>query len=478
MLKISNNRNIWPHKFSIYSIFITIFVLFLLNAAYFKYITPPLLFLLIIFVTLYFFLALNHYTLNWQELSPSLFYKKIFRNSILYRFCFLGLSYLVTWVYDPASLPFEIAAADSKAYYQIGRLLTDNFINGKFIPILSLYWLSQSDWGFSIYLGLVNTLFFNSVFMVKIFNIILGSYTVVLLAKIAEQLYSFNHARLTGIIAMLLPSLMWFNAKYLKETVMIFIIIIVIYNAVMMISKEKIKISSILILLFGSSSLFYFRTAIAVLLILSLSFSFIVLLATRKKIRAIPFVLSLIFIIGTYFISTKYIGTEEIDTQFSQIDGASEKTLSTKIEKVGGLNLKTQLAIPLVMANSIVSPYPSFLDIDKRQIGIIAHAPNEVTRIIIYYFAFLGVFILLKNDFRNSALILSFGLGYVLLISITGLSYSDRFQLPAVPFMIILISVGFINSSKKWFSNWKIYLVLIWGAIIFWHIFKMNIRGL
>lgn len=472
------NRNIWPKKFSHKAITIAFAVIFILNALFINYYTPFFLLLLIFGVTIFFFQSLHRYTVKWEKYSKKIFFRELFLHSIFYRLIFVGILYLTTWIYDPASLPFEMFAADSWSYYKIGGNLTNNIFNGNYIGILSRFWKDQADWGFSIYLGLINTILFNSVLLVKLINVVLGSLTVVLLAKMATRLYSFDHGRMTGIIAMLMPSLMWADAKYLKETLMIFIIVMIFFNAVKMVTTGRILFGSIVVIFIGSILLFYFRTVIAVIVILSLILYFLLNFATSKRNKMIPFILSFAFIAGIYMFSLQFSQVAEIENQFSQLGDASESRISSKIKKVGTIDLKTQLAIPLVMVNSFISPYPSFLNLDIRQVGVISHAQNEVIRIIIYYFALIGIVLLIKRDFANSSLILSFTIGYILILAVTGTSYSDRFHLPAVPFMIILISVGFIDSSKKWFLNWNKYLLIIWGAVILWHLFKMGIRGM
>jgi len=476
MSKITN-KIFWPKAYSNKAIFASISVIFLLNVVFIKYFTPLPLLLLILLTIIFFFSLLNSYTVKWQFLHEKVLYRKLFWHSVFYRLIFLGVMYLLTWIYDPESLPLEMFANDAWYYLESGTQLSGNIFNGDFIQILSQFWRSETDWGFPFYLGLVNSLFFNSVVLTKLFNIIWGSLTVVYLAKTARLLYTPKHGLITGIIAMLLPSFAWFSALYLKETLMIFIIVLIFFSTVKMVKKGKFSLLSSLIIIMGIFSLFYFRTVLAVVVALSLLIYFISNISFAKQSRVIILFLALIFIGGLYSASTQLDNLEEVRAQYLVLEGGDANRILYKMQLAGNLDVKSSLSIPLVLLNAFISPYPSFLDIDERQIGVISHSQNEITRILMYYFALIGLFILIRKNFKNSSLIISFTVGYILILAITGASYFDRFQLPAVPFMVIMMSVGIIDSPRKWVNNWNKYIVLILAATVLWHLFKFYIRS-
>jgi hypothetical protein len=63
-------------------------------------------------------------------------------------------------------------------------------------------------------------------------------------------------------------------------------------------------------------------------------------------------------------------------------------------------------------------------------------------------------------------------------LALTGTAFQDRYQLPALPFLIIVMSSGIIEIRThqiKWFN---IYSILISVAIVWWNLFKINLRGL
>ena len=177
-------------------------------------------------------------------------------------------------------------------------------------------------------------------------------------------------------------------------------------------------------------------------------------------------------------LATFRVTREKIYDYYDGLHLEAEQRVGGKTRMAGNVSIKTGLAVPFVAANAFFAPYPSFLNMDVRQIGVISHAHIEVVRVLIYYFGLIGLLILVQKDLVNSSLIISFGAGYILILAITGGAMFSRYHLPAVPFIILVISVGFLNSSKKWFSYYDKYLIGIWAVVLMWHIFKMIIRGI
>jgi hypothetical protein len=472
------DRPLWPQAFSHKSIISTYLVILLLNLFYIKYYTPIPLLICILFTTIFFFESLYYFSVKWVKMDEIVFYRKLFWNSILIRILFLFIVYILTVIYDRNSLPLEMFADDAKRYLNSGYTLANNMFNGKFIKILPQQWKNQADWGFPTYLGFINSILPKSVLIVKFINIVWGSLTVVLLAKISSMLYTRRHAMLTGILAMLFPSLIWYNALYLKETLMILIITYIFYNAIKLVKIRESSLLSYFICFTGIIALFYFRTAIAVLVLLSLLFYFIANISFSKKNGLAILIMAVLLLSGIYSITHKMDQIEELTKQYELLENGDANIISQKLSMKKNVNILTSLAIPLVMVNTIIAPYPSFLNIDDRQIGVISHSQNEVIRILLFYFAIIGYVYLIKNSMRKSLLLLLFISGHLVLLGLTGAAYFDRFQLPALPFIIILLSVGIIDSSKKAFLNWNNYIYLIWIAAIAWQIFKLKIRGL
>jgi hypothetical protein len=277
---------------------------------------------------------------------------------------------------------------------------------------------------------------------------------------------------------MIFPSLLWFGAIQIKETLMIFFIVSIFYNAVKINNAHRFLLKSFIVIIFFSFLLFYFRTFLGVLVIMSVVAYFILNAIRKLNIQKIISVL-IIFFGSVSLINTSGIFKDINEVyQEGQNFGFFSINLKSEAKLVGNINYKQAAITPFIIAGSIVTPFPSFLITEPRQIPIVARFQNEMVRNLMYYFAILGLVLLIVSDFRKGSLLLLFLFGYLYVITSAGNSFQDRFHLPMVPFFIIAMSVGILQSSRKWLKRWDWYLALIFIAQISWTIFKLNIRGI
>lgn len=445
-----------------------------INIVFFQYFMPPLLLIAGILIILLFFRALHYYTFHWQYLPDNLFYKKIFRYSFLFRLLFVGYMYLLAQ-YLTGSV-FKVP--DAWTYHGVGADLVGHIFSGNFTAILEHKMAARSDWGYTFYTGLLYTIFGTNTLPVRLLNCLWGSLSVVFLARMAHILYGQRHARLTGIIAMLMPPLLFFGGIQIKETLMIWIVITVFYLAVLIVNRKKIHPVYIAIMVLLAFSLYFFRTFLAVLVMLSVGVYFSLnMLKNRKNKFFIGFYL-ILFLSGAFMLTDEFHFREAVVSTYESSGSIGERFLSSKTSMVGNLSYSQALVTPLIAGGSFFTPFPSFLYTEKRQKAVLAHFQNEVIRNLLYYFAVLGIVIAFRKKFRKSALFLSFTIGYIIVLAVAQNAFIDRFHLPAVPFIIIFMAVGFLESKPVWLKRWNTYLIIIFMVEVAWNLFKLQIRGL
>ena len=79
---------------------------------------------------------------------------------------------------------------------------------------------------------------------------------------------------------------------------------------------------------------------------------------------------------------------------------------------------------------------------------------------------------------RNYVLIYAYTFSYLLIIAFSNFAHSERFHLPALPFLLILTAYGVTlcsNKQKKYYS-WYCYGMC--AVAIAWNMFKLAGRGL
>ncbi len=103
---------------------------------------------------------------------------------------------------------------------------------------------------------------------------------------------------------------------------------------------------------------------------------------------------------------------------------------------------------------------------------------NLFTRNVFVFFALIALWVLYKKKLlTNHILIIVLLFSYLFILSASGYALSDRFHLPALPFMILLAGYGITNMNKKYASYYIPYLVIIGIIIIGWNWFKLAGRG-
>lgn len=430
------------------------------------------------FIIIFFFVALNNYINKWVFLDDRIFYKKLFWHSLFYRLIFVILMYLITLLLDPQSLPFEIGGGnDSVLYHTVGMDLSNCSFGYNFIDILHYYFKEVADWGFPIFTGIIYKVFGPYTLVIRVINCILGSLTVVYLSKMTKNIFSESSAQIAGIIAMLMPSLLWFCGMHLKETSMIFMVVCIFYHTTKIICGRKLILSSLALILLFSFFLFYFRTVLAALVILVVTVYFLLNFTGRKVNHLILIFSFLILLVAMFFLINRFKLYEDTHKYYEARKDQLELELNWNADAHPELKYDVGFIKPFLLTGAVLLPFPSFLYLESRQLLVVAHYQNEVVRNIMYFFAFLGIFIAFRRNFLKSSLIILFTLGYIFIMAIGGIAYEDRFQLPSLPFVIIFMSLGIVEFKAKRLKFWDIYLLIIFIAVLSWNIFKIIIRG-
>ena len=142
-------------------------------------------------------------------------------------------------------------------------------------------------------------------------------------------------------------------------------------------------------------------------------------------------------------------------------------------------NQWAKYATGTVMAPMVfVLPFSTMVDTHQEN-QLMLHGGNYIRN-------FMGVFVLiaffsalfLKKNWRDFALIGSFVVGYLGVVSLSGFANSERFLLPGLPCLIIFWAYGISILNPKSFRFVKYWYVIIPVMEIAWAYFKIGSRGL
>lgn len=424
----------------------------------------------------------NLLTKQWSVLKIKR--QKRFENLLFWTATAIRLGY-ITLIYTVFMAnygnPFGFENMDACYYDSLGRFVADMIKNGDFhfyTRISKYYGSDLSDMGYGIYLGLVYLLSGNSVFIARVVKSLLSAWTSVLIYRIGSRNFGEQTGRIAGIICMLWPNFWYYCGCQLKETEMVFLTVLFVYEAETMLRSRQFSIWRILPTLLIISAMFTVRTPLAIVLVLALLFS-VVMSSTRvvswgKRIIVGLLALSLIGVtMGNRII-------EETQTLIETNAGGEmqRRNMQFRAERDNG-NKFAKYASTAVFAPLILTlPFSTMVEVPEQHVQQLLNGGNFVKNVL-SFLVILALFqLLITGDWRDHTLPLALYLGYLAVLALSSFAQSERFHQPAMPLAFLFASYGISylkGKYKRWFNYWTVLLVII---SVGWCWFKLKGRGL
>lgn len=418
-----------------------------------------------------FFVFAQRFSRGWQLESKKGYVRLLF---------IFGLSLRVIWVVFSYSFylaktgqPFEYGAADSVGYHN------------------EAFWLAGEDWsyvwyylfgsrsgysdsGYSLYLTTLYKLIGPNVMVARLLKALYGSITCVLLYKLTARTVNEQVGRMAGVFAMLMPNLIIYCGLHVKETEMIFLSVAFLERADLALRSKKVNFWGIMFPLLLAGSLFLFRTVMGAValfaFVTAIMFSSKRVISKGKRVRVgIWVVLAFVVLAGGTFLNEA--------EQLWQGRHANQEV--KRLEQTSRGNRWAKYATGTVMAPMVfVLPFSTMVDTGQEN-QMVLHGGNFVKN-------FMGVFVLItlyvvffqKKNWRDFALVGSFVVGYLGVISMSGFANAERFLLPGLPCLIIIWAYGISELTAKTFKFVKYWYVVVPVMEIAWAYFKIGSRGL
>ncbi|MBR5378413.1 MAG: glycosyltransferase family 39 protein [Bacteroidales bacterium] len=418
-----------------------------------------------------FFLVSNNLTKKWERLNPKWFVRNVFWFAFLLRTIWVIFSY---YFYSyKTGIPFEYGAADSIAYHGDAEWLarepwvtTWNYL---FVDRAS-----YSDTGYCLYLTFLYKILGPNVFIARIVKAIWGSVLCVLLYKFTARVVNENVGKMAAIFAMLMPNLIIYCGLHLKETEMLLLIVLFLERADYAIRSRKITLWNVIVPVLIAGTLFLFRTVLGVVTL----FSFLTALLfspnhMMKKGRRVA--LTLWVVAGVMVLAGGTVMNEVEELWMNRYANQDSRRMEQETRGIQWAKYATGTVMaPMVF----VLPFSTMVDTDQENQTML-HGGNYVRN-------FMGVFVLIsffsalfyKKNWRDFALIGSFVIGYLFVISMSGFSNSERFLLPGLPCLIIFWAYGLSVLNAKSYRFVKIWYFVVPIMEIGWAFFKIGSRGL
>lgn len=418
-----------------------------------------------------FFLVSNNLTKKWERLNPKWFVRNVFWFAFLLRTIWVIFSY---YFYSyKTGIPFEYDAADSIAYHGDAEWLAQEPWTTTWNYLFANR-ARYSDSGYYLYLTFFYKIFGPSVFIARIAKCFYGAILCVLVYKLTTRTVNEQVGKMAAIFAMLMPNLIIYCGLHLKETEMLLLIVLFLERSDYAIRSRKITVWNILVPVLIAGTLFLFRTVIGVVTLFSfltaLLFSPNHMIKKGRRVALISWV-----VVGVMLLAGGVIMNEVEELWMNR--NSNQDAKRTQQEMRG--NQWARYATGTVMAPMVfVLPFSTMVDTDQEN-QMMLHGGNYVRN-------FMGVFVLIslfsalffKKNWRDFALIGSFVIGYLFVISMSGFANAERFLLPGLPCLIIFWAYGLSVLNAKSYRFVKVWYFIVPIMEIGWAFFKIGSRGL
>lgn len=421
---------------------------------------------------------------KWSFCPPKKFEQRIFFITWILRAIFVVITYF--FYLDMTGKPHEFNVADAEFYSDAGLYGAQLLRDGNFFQLYPLLndWcdgkLMFSDCGAPIFWSFVYLLTNDSILLARILQCALSAGMCVLMYRLATRNFGEQVGRLTAIMCMLMPNFFFYCTSSLKETCMLFLIVLFVERADLVLRDRKTTPLTTILMLFSALSLFAFRAALGGVALIALLVALI--LSSQRVVgwgkRILISVCAVAFLAFTF--------TNEIEQELQSLTNtdllSNQQAANAEraVRKNGAGNKFAVYATATVMAPLIFTvPFPTLVEVPTAEVQIMSHAGNYVKNVT-SFFTILAFFLLLfSGDWREHVLPICVVCGYLFVLVMSSFAHSERFHIPSLPFELMFAAymISRFREKKKyerWFLYWMV-LVFIGGFV--WNWIKLYGRG-
>ena len=433
-----------------------------------------------------FFYFANRLSKGWFYIKPMHFAQKLFWTAFFLRVVWVVVSYFLHQKWTGTA--FSIGAGDELYYNEAAQYAANMMRNGDWNIYSNIDKYSGgsqfSDMGYPIYLTFVYWIFGNSIVVARLIKAILGAWTVVLMYKVASRNFGEQIGRMTAIMCMLMPNLIYYCSFQLKEVEMIFLCILFVERADFLLRKGKLTFFPTAMLMLIPAVMFTIRTALASVMVMAF---FCALILSSERVvswgrRALLLALALVFA-GVVFTTSTSIGKDIMRMWQMRTSTQSDaiEWYATRVDDGGFSNSFAKYAGSAVFAPMIFTiPFPTMVETYGQENQKMIHGGNFVKNILSSFTIAALLILLFSGDWRKYVLPLAILCGYLVVLVFSSFAHSERFHLPILPFTLMFAAYGISKMNEVWWVKkyYPYWCALMFVAAIVWNWFKLAGRGM
>ena len=462
----------FPHQIANRALLAYSFSLALVTMLFFSHAMPWLYIVLGIVLVAAFFVLSSKWSISWERMNTEQFAQKLFGVALLIRIVWVIASYY--YYIETTGIPFDKDASDALAYHgDAGWMSRAPWSRGW--DYLFGGGDGVSDAGYPLYLSIIYRIFGQLTLVPRIIKALLGAWTAVLVYKLSSRTFGESTGRIAGLMCALMPNLIIYCGYHLKEIEMIFIEVAFLESMDYLLRIKKYNVLNIMVPMLLAGSLFLFRTVLG----LAAIFAF----ATSTLLSASPTMKKgwkRTAIIGWSIVTVGLVAGGTVMTEIEDMwESRSSNVVQKRNDQFKKGNKWAKYATGSIMAPMIVAlPFSTMIEIEGQENQMTKHGGNFV-RNFMAFFAILAMYEAIRQKkWRDFALIGSFTLAYLGVVSTSGFSNSERFLLPGLPGLIMMWAYGISQLNAKTYRYLKPWFFIVVFMEVGWAYFKLGSRGM
>lgn len=306
----------------------------------------------------------------------------------------------------------------------------------------------------------------------RIGNAVVSSLTVVIGYKICKTYSNKNRARALGVILALLPLTIIFSTLQLKDTLLLFFIVLGIYACINILRNESL-ILSVFCLVISFTGIIFGRPASVV----PIAVSFIYMIIRKRRGRIISILTLIISIVVLYKILglLDSYGFASLDSYFdSRFELMSSASIQDSDANIKNLSIAQLLGAPVYLIFSFFLPPPLLVKINDESFNYSAWALLEHYAFLPYLITAFVVTIRMRNKYPIPFfLVLTYIIFRIGQANTIFTSFSPRQSLGTLFLMYLILPM--YQSLKKWDSVIICISIMVLLAYNFFRLYSHNL---
>ena len=318
-------------------------------------------------------------------------------------------------------------------------------------------------------------------FIPMLIKCIVSAYCAVCIYNVAKRHFGEGTARLAAIFVCVNPNMIYWCGNMFKEAEMVFLVCLAVDNFDRVLTSGKqFTFKNLLPGMLAATALMFFRAALGIVVFLAV-FAHIVM-ASQRVMSVGKKVLAGVLVAAVLMVSMG----DRIRTQSRElIEAAQSSDQKTNMEWRGtreGGNSFAKYASAAVFAPLIFTiPFPTFNQASAAQLLQVQLSGGSYIKNIFSFFVIIVMFMMLiSGEWRRHVFILSYTVGYLLVLVMSAFAQSGRFHMPVWPMIMLFAAYGIqIAKTNKRVRKWfPIVLAIEVVACLAWNWFKLKGRGM